>query len=109
MVDAPILVDEVNGAEFYKQPMFYIMGHFSKFVPAGSRRIEFPKTTTPSNFHRTAFVTPDNQVVMQFMNRASSAVTVSVKQTDSKTFTLSLPAHSMQTVILPVSDATKIL
>ncbi|KAG3081296.1 hypothetical protein PI125_g20222 [Phytophthora idaei] len=43
------------------------------------------------------------------MNRASSAVTVSVKQTDSKTFTLSLPAHSMQTVILPASDDTTIL
>ncbi|ETP49372.1 hypothetical protein F442_05064, partial [Phytophthora nicotianae P10297] len=108
-VDALILVDEVNGVEFYKQPMFYIMGHFSKFIPAGSKRIEFPKTKTLSSFHRCAFVTPDNRVVIQFMNRDSSAVTVSVKQTDSKTFTLSLPAHSMQTVILPPSDATKIL
>ncbi|POM58843.1 Glycoside hydrolase family 30 protein beta-glucosidase/xylosidase [Phytophthora palmivora] len=96
-VDAPILVDETNGIEFYKQPMFYIMGHFSKFIPAGSKRIEFPKTKTLSSFHRCAFVTPDNQIVIQFMNRDSSAVTVSVKQTDSKTFTLSLPAHSMQT------------
>ncbi|ETI51717.1 hypothetical protein L915_04861 [Phytophthora nicotianae] len=108
-VDAPILVDEENGVEFYKQPMFYIMGHFSKFVPAGSKRIEFPKTKTLSSFHRCAFVTPDNRVVIQFMNRDSSAVTVSVKQTDSKTFTLSLPAHSMQTVILPASDDTTIL
>ncbi|EGZ17886.1 putative glycoside hydrolase family 30 protein beta-glucosidase/xylosidase [Phytophthora sojae] len=108
-VDAPILVDETNGAEFYKQPMFYIMGHFSKFIPAGSKRIEFPKTKTLNSFHRCAFVTPDNRVVIQFMNRDSSAVTVSVKQTDSKTFTLSLPAHSMQTVILPASDDTKIL
>ncbi|EGZ17873.1 putative glycoside hydrolase family 30 protein [Phytophthora sojae] len=107
-VDAPILVDEKNGVEFYKQPMFYIMGHFSKFIPAGSKRIEFPKTKTLSNFHRCAFVTPDNRVVIQFMNRDSSAVTVSVKQTDSKTFTLTLPAHSMQTVILPPSEATKI-
>ncbi|GMF12908.1 unnamed protein product [Phytophthora lilii] len=107
-VDAPILVDEISGAEFYKQPMFYIMGHFSKFVPAGSRRIEFPKTKTLSNFHRCAFVTPDNNVVMQFLNRDNSDVTVSVKQTDARTFTLKLPAHSMQTVILPASDATKI-
>ncbi|KAG7386900.1 hypothetical protein PHYPSEUDO_015105 [Phytophthora pseudosyringae] len=107
-VDAPILVDEVSGSEFYKQPMFYIMGHFSKFVPAGSRRIEFPKTKTLNNFHRTAFVTPDNNVVLQFLNRDNSEVTVSVKQTDAKTFTLKLPAHSMQTVILPASDATKI-
>ncbi|KAF4321343.1 hypothetical protein G195_005437, partial [Phytophthora kernoviae 00238/432] len=67
------------------------------------------KTKTLSNFHRTAFVTPDNRVVMQFMNRDNSEVTVSVKQTDSKTFTLSLPAHSMQTVILPASTATKIM
>ncbi|KAF1784657.1 Glycoside hydrolase, family 30 [Phytophthora cactorum] len=42
------------------------------------------------------------------MNRDNAAVTVSVKQTNSKTFTLSLPAHSMQTVILPASDDTKI-
>ncbi|KAE9297832.1 putative glucosylceramidase 4 [Phytophthora fragariae] len=107
-VDAPILVDELSGAEFYKQPMFYIMGHFSKFVPAGSRRIEFPKTKTLSNFHRSAFVTPDNNVVLQFLNRDSSSVIVSVKQTDAKTFTLTLPGHSMQTVILPASDATKV-
>ncbi|RMX67539.1 hypothetical protein KXD40_003377 [Peronospora effusa] len=44
MVDAPILVDAQNGAEFYKQPMYYIMGHFSKFVPPGSKRIKFLKT-----------------------------------------------------------------
>ncbi|KAG3086803.1 Glucosylceramidase [Phytophthora idaei] len=107
-VDAPILVDEVSGSEFYKQPMFYIMGHFSKFVPAGSRRIEFPKTKTLSNFHRTAFMTPDNNVVLQFLNRDNSDVTVSIKQSDAKTFTLKLPGHSMQTVILPASDTTKI-
>ncbi|KAG4060182.1 hypothetical protein PC123_g4892 [Phytophthora cactorum] len=88
--------------------MFYIMGHFSKFVPAGSRRIEFPKTKTLSNFHRTAFVTPDNNVVLQFLNRDNSDVTVSIKQSDAKTFTLKLPGHSMQTVILPASDTTKI-
>ncbi|KAF4315820.1 hypothetical protein G195_009574 [Phytophthora kernoviae 00238/432] len=98
MVDAPILIDEQNGAEFYKQPIFYIMGHFSKFLPPDSKRIEFPKTETLDDFHRCAFVTPDNQIVMQFLNRDSSEVTVSVKQTDENTFTLVLPAHSMQTV-----------
>ncbi|POM80638.1 Glucosylceramidase [Phytophthora palmivora] len=120
MVDAPILVDEQNGAEFYKQPMYYIMGHFSKFVPPGSKRIEFPKaerlsgwfkslTGTLSDFHRCAFVTPDNQIVMQFLNRDDSEIEISVKQTDEKTFTLTLPANSMQTVILPASEDTKIL
>jgi glucosylceramidase len=109
VVDAPILVDEQNGAEFYKQPMFYVMGHFSKFVPPGSKRIEFPKTETLSDFHRCAFVTPDNQIVMQFLNRDSSEQTISVEQTDSSTFTLTLPPNSMQTVILPASEDTTIL
>ncbi|KAE8897270.1 hypothetical protein PF005_g6482 [Phytophthora fragariae] len=65
------------------------MGHFSKFIPAGSK---FLKTKTLINFHRWAFVTPGNRVVIQFMNRDSSAVAVRVKQTDSKTSPLTRPA-----------------
>lgn len=30
-VDSPIIVNSVAD-EFYKQPMFYVLGHFSKFV-----------------------------------------------------------------------------
>ncbi|CAI5736794.1 unnamed protein product [Hyaloperonospora brassicae] len=108
-VDAPIIVDEKNGKEFYKQPMYYIMGHFSKFVPPGSRRIELVESKTLSDFHFCAFVTPSNQIVMQFLNRDRSAVTLSVKQPDSHTFTLTVPAKSMQTVILPVSKNSTIL
>jgi glucosylceramidase len=37
-VDAPVIVN-ATADEFYKQPMFYIMGHFSKFIPEGSVRI----------------------------------------------------------------------
>jgi glucosylceramidase len=32
-VDAPIIVDEKGGEEFYLQPLYYIMGHFAKFLP----------------------------------------------------------------------------
>ncbi|KAI9985080.1 hypothetical protein PInf_004389 [Phytophthora infestans] len=70
--------------------------------------MQYPNATHELNFHRTAFVTPDKNVVLQFLNRDNLDVTVSVKQTDAKTFTLKLPAHSMQTVILPASSATKI-
>lgn len=30
-VDSPIIVNSIAD-EFYKQPMFYVLGHFSKFV-----------------------------------------------------------------------------
>ena len=39
-VDAPVLADTENKNRFYLQPSFYYLGHFSKFVPKGSIRIE---------------------------------------------------------------------
>lgn len=38
-IDAPVIVNQTGG-EFYKQPLFYAMGHFSKFVPPGSKRVQ---------------------------------------------------------------------
>ncbi|XP_046683565.1 lysosomal acid glucosylceramidase-like isoform X3 [Homalodisca vitripennis] len=38
-IDAAIIVNKTSG-EFYKNPMFYALGHFSKFIPPGSKRID---------------------------------------------------------------------
>ncbi|KAE9317050.1 putative glucosylceramidase 3 [Phytophthora rubi] len=109
-VDSPILVDAKNGAEFYKQPMFYFMGHFSKFVPAGSRRIKLSLSEDKDNDLKScAFVTPENQVVIQFLNLEGSDEVVSVEQPDSNTFTVTVPAHAMVTAILPPSKSTTVL
>ncbi|KAL3667170.1 hypothetical protein V7S43_008106 [Phytophthora oleae] len=110
MVDAPILVDAENGAEFFKQPMFYFMGHFSKFVPAGSRRIKISLAEdAESELDTSAFVTPENQVVIQFLNREGSEEVVSVLLPNSNTFTAIIPPHSIVTAILPPSNDTVIL
>lgn len=37
-VDAAIIVEPEND-RFYKQPIYYVMAHFSKFVPRGAVRI----------------------------------------------------------------------
>ncbi|OWZ21918.1 Glycoside hydrolase [Phytophthora megakarya] len=108
-VDAPILIDVKNGAEFYKQPMFYFMGHFAKFVPAGSRRIKMVLTAdSESELQTCAFVTPENQIVIQFLNLEGSDEMVSVKHSDSSTFTVKVPSHSIVTAILPPSKHTTI-
>ncbi|CAI5712972.1 unnamed protein product [Hyaloperonospora brassicae] len=39
MCDAPIILTE-DGTDFYIQPMYYFIQHFSKFIPVGSRRVE---------------------------------------------------------------------
>lgn len=38
-IDAAVIINQ-TGAEFYKQPIFYALGHFSKFVPPGAKRVE---------------------------------------------------------------------
>ena len=43
-VDAPIIVNPEEG-EFYKQPMYYALGHISKFIVPGSVRIDLQKNT----------------------------------------------------------------
>ncbi|KAF1315811.1 Glucosylceramidase, partial [Globisporangium splendens] len=43
--DAPIIIDETD-KDYYLQPMYYFIKHFSKFVPPGSRRIHTDVSAT---------------------------------------------------------------
>ncbi|GAV09439.1 hypothetical protein RvY_18985 [Ramazzottius varieornatus] len=45
-VDSPIIVN-AKADEFYKQPMFYALGHFSKFISAGSYMVQGESVLTP--------------------------------------------------------------
>lgn len=70
-VDAAIIVNSKK-KEFYKQPMYYSILHFSKFVPRGSKRIG-TKTTWLfkilfRNIHFIAFRRPDKGVSLIILN-----------------------------------------
>ncbi|NXV75633.1 GLCM Glucosylceramidase, partial [Atlantisia rogersi] len=69
-VDSPIIVDSSEGI-FYKQPMFYHMGHFSKFIPEGSQRVGLmaSKESKKTELEYTAFLRPDGAVVVVVLNR----------------------------------------
>ncbi|CAN7949891.1 unnamed protein product, partial [Ixodes pacificus] len=67
-VDSPIIVN-ATGTEFYKQPMYYALAHFSKFLPRGSVRID----SRLAGEHRGklefgAFKTPENATVFIVLN-----------------------------------------
>lgn len=64
-VDAPIIVNK-TADEFYKQPMFYAMGHFSKFIRPNSIRV-YSKNTA-AELKTTVFMRPDNGTVIQIFN-----------------------------------------
>jgi glucosylceramidase len=104
VVDAPILIDTDNGTTFYKNPMFYYLGHFSKFLTPGSRRIE--STATAPHWQKpvevTSFLTPDGQsIVTVVMNRAneSQSFSLSVKDDSRGYINIDMPANSIQTLI----------
>ncbi|NWI61420.1 GLCM Glucosylceramidase, partial [Calyptomena viridis] len=69
-VDSPVIVDSSEGI-FYKQPMFYHLGHFSKFIPEGSQRVGLipSKESKKTDLEYTALVRPDGAVVVVVLNR----------------------------------------
>lgn len=104
-VDAPILVDEKGGKEFYKQPMYYILGQFSKYIPAGSQRIELEMNKTLRNRWRlrkvdyVAFETPEGRYVLVFYNSGSKDETVKIRAQHGKVIEVVLGRDSLQTLI----------
>ncbi|CAH0481895.1 unnamed protein product [Peronospora belbahrii] len=103
-VDAPILVDEEGGQEIYKQPMYYIIGHFSKFIIPGSFQIQvnISRDTSLDNVDRVAFLTPEDQVVVVLLNRDNTEKSIRlVLLTEACSVTTLLPAKTMQTLLFP--------
>lgn len=105
-VDAPILVDEEGGAEFYKQPMFYVMGHFSKFLVPGSLQVQLnvssDASSTLENVDRVAFVTLEGQVVVVLSNRDNTEKSFCLSLlAEERAVTVVLPANTVQTLLFP--------
>lgn len=64
-IDAAVIVPK-DKDEFYKQPMFYAIGHFSKFVPRDSVRIAIELVT--GDIANVAFLRPDGGIVVILWN-----------------------------------------
>ncbi|XP_058016324.1 lysosomal acid glucosylceramidase-like [Ahaetulla prasina] len=68
-VDSPVIVNPLKD-EFYKQPMFYHLGHFSKFIPEGSVRVGLTSTCLFDScpLKTSAFLRPDGTAVVVVLN-----------------------------------------
>lgn len=98
VVDAPIIVNR-TAQEFYKQPMFYALGHFSKFFPRGSTRV-FTKVEGNLAVSATSVLIETGQRATVILSKASSSLLCRV--VDSSTgysLVLNLPPRSIHTVI----------
>ncbi|KAI4467345.1 glucosylceramidase [Holotrichia oblita] len=95
VVDSPIVV---NGSanEFYKQPMYYAMGHFSKFVPRDSVRIE---SSQSSKVWSIAFKRPDHAITVVLLNRGKVDQDITIVDSEKGTLTLTVSEHSITTLL----------
>lgn len=96
-VDSPILVDQ-DKDEFYKNPMYYAMGHFAKFIPEGSVRVSLT-SPDPGDIEASAFTRADGAITIVLLNRSDSEELVVVEVSGRGTMLLTVPAHSLHTAL----------
>lgn len=66
--DAPIVIS-ADGKEFYKQPYFYVFGHFSKFLSPDSVRISHSLDKPNNDLKVMAVLRPDNLKAVVVFNQ----------------------------------------
>ncbi|XP_023311387.1 putative glucosylceramidase 3 isoform X3 [Anoplophora glabripennis] len=96
-VDSPVLINATM-QEFYKQPMFYSLGHFSKFAVPDSVRLE---TTVEEldNVRAMAFLRPDNLIALIISNSGSEKTSVRIQNSQGQTAAIQIEANSINTVL----------
>ena len=112
--DAPILIDTAHSTAtqpgsvraFYKQPMYYYLGHVAAFTPPHSVRLGVTSNAAalvagaPAPV-ATAFLTPEgDRIVVVIMNRHAAACEVAVHVPPLGFMNLRMAAHSIRTLVL---------
>ncbi|MGO9585112.1 MAG: glycoside hydrolase family 30 protein [Limisphaerales bacterium] len=92
---APIHADTKTGDLWYMNSYYYI-GHFSRFIRPGAKRIISSSTT--DELLTTAFLNQDGKIAVVVLNLSDQAQPVSLWLGD-KAARISSPAHSIITVV----------
>ncbi len=93
---APIIGDTRNGQLHYMNA-FYYLGHFSKFIRPGAKRII--SSTNNDDFLTTAFINPDSSIAVVILNLTSKDKDFQVWM-NNKSVNSHSPANSIITVVL---------
>jgi glucosylceramidase len=93
---APVHADTRTGKLIYTNAYYYI-GHFSKFIKAGAKRIG--ATSSRTQLQTTAFRNPDGTIAVVVMNRADKKLSYFLWINGQVASIESLP-HSISTLII---------
>ena len=76
---------------------YYYIGHFSKFIRPGAKRIS--SVSSSNSLLSTAFVNVDGSVVIVAMNQSDTPLEYSITM-NSKTAKVDIPGHGIQTIVM---------
>ena len=102
LVDAPVVWDNASGT-FFKQPLFYAVGHFSKFVPPGSVALEL-ESKGRLELPAVAFARPDGVVAVVVVNQRSLRRRYALRSPDGRYVNAHIPPHALHTVLFRPLD-----
>ncbi|XP_071442851.1 lysosomal acid glucosylceramidase-like [Hetaerina americana] len=97
-VDSAVIVN-ATADEFYKQPMFYAIGHFSKFITQGSVRIALKAPDGDDYVNGVAFLKPDGGIAVVMHNQLDSSVAVTITDDRYGDINIDCPPRSFQTLV----------
>ncbi|MER2598520.1 MAG: glycoside hydrolase family 30 protein [Caldilineales bacterium] len=95
LCSAPVLADTVTG-ELHYQSSYYALGHFSRFVQPGARRILCAVSTDA--LQAAAFCNPDGSIAVVVLNRSDQAGTLALVVDNTPALAECLP-HSLATFL----------
>lgn len=85
----------ISSDEVIRNPAYYIIAQASKFVPAGSVRID---SNNDGDVVNVAYLTPENQLVVILQNKNETAVKIQLKQ-HNKSLEVSLSPKEVATLV----------
>lgn len=94
--DSPIMVDTQNG-NFEVKLSFDYIGHFSKYIKKGAKRIAFTKYT--SDLEMTAFKNPDDSIILVVLNRTDKEMPIVIR-INSELAQFKISKNSITTALL---------
>lgn len=96
--EAPIMVN-ATAKEYYKDPKFYVMGHYSKFIVPDSVVIGLNVSKKVDNFNAVAVSRPDNSTVLIAYNLNSQSLNFTIDDPKFGKLSTSINAHAIQSYI----------
>lgn len=93
---APVHANTKSGEIIYT-PSYYYIGHFSKFIRPGAKRIN--SASSRSQLLTTAFINPDGKIAVIVMNQSDKPVTYNLC-IGTNAAVITILAHAIQTLVL---------